>query len=680
MAYKIKIKHNVEGKSIPLTLKYTDESVHFPNISVNLTDTDKVVTLSGWGENEEGIDVEKISVVEKSYEDDENVYNINSVNIGLDTGPDTASEEAKEEYENYENTVPDETDSKHDEIIEAYLNKQYDLVKTLILSDNSKIKYDFRNDLRTDDYWSRLSDADFYEEFGDSKECAIIMEKVGNRIPYASIYFGSSLLEANSQYSRIMGYYKCTAQGQSINSEGRKAPIHAFGYMGTRGTLHYDIRTPDLKESDIIVKDELFSGDENNASILSICFAPDYTEASTSYKPCSGVVYVDGCKLTTGRKPYYRVKIDNGQHVVFATDIKFKGKTGWETFGNHYITTPLYSDNILKIPVFSDEADHGMYNDLYQQGKSGRWGLPSRMFRGSAPTPPEEMENEGWPAIPMNYDVIPASLYVRYIQKSDGNWDAYPFWLDCNLGNVQIPVKYGDTQYTMTVSASDMPICRNVYHTQPGVVVEIPINTGNFLYSSDQKAYVIGEVRASYDVWSGQEHVSLLPSNSDSANFDYWRNDINFLLGELNPSLATDIYKQGTRAINGELETLFENGAYSASTFASAYYPREYSSNMHYYRVVKFTKTGRHVIGPFRNTIYEEGYTLKPWYSLGNQNKLNVIADMGFNDITSNFAQASIKYTIDGVEYTGSIYVSKNEEGPAEYILANGFDSRVIVS
>lgn len=54
MAYKIKIKHNVEGKSIPLTLKYTDESVHFPNISVNLTDTDKVVTLSGWGENEEG--------------------------------------------------------------------------------------------------------------------------------------------------------------------------------------------------------------------------------------------------------------------------------------------------------------------------------------------------------------------------------------------------------------------------------------------------------------------------------------------------------------------------------------------------------------------------------------------------------------------------------------------------
>ena len=680
MAYKIKAKHNIPKKSIPLNLRYNDAEANLPDIPIMLSDTEKIFTLTGWENVPGGIDVEKISIVERTYEDSENIYNINSVNIGLDGGQNTATMEAQIEYENYENDAQDVTDDKHDDIIAAYLSKQYTLAASMILSDNAKKRYDVRKSIK-DTMSDIYDDAEFASEYGGDKECAIVVERCGDRVPYCSIYFRNTLLEANSQYGRILGYEKAAGMGQTINCEGRKNGAACFGPMKNWNILTYSLKVPDLTDT-IIEMPELYHGDPANSSVLSICFAPDYTEASTSYRPCSGVVYVDGYKLSNERRAFYRVRIDNGNHVVSANSIKYDGKTNWYTLGNHYITTPLYSDNVLKIVIFNDEAKHGIYQDLYLQAKANKWGLPPSMFRGSAPTPPEEMETDGWPAIPADFSVIETSLYMRYIQNSDGSWDGYAF-LNCGRNDVEIPVKFGfgDTSVQYTLHAGVLGKCSNVMKTSPGMVFETPISTGNWtdaIYEGDSQkiAYVIGEVVSSYDPWSGYEHVCLPPSNKSTISFDYRKNDYIVAFGDLDNSIS-DIDENGTKVLSGGLDTLFQNGEYTETTFPHEY-KREKASG--FYRIVKFTTTGRHIIGPFKASTDESGYSFNPDPSGGTviaENKINLIADNAFNNLTSRFSKKTIQYTDGGNTYTGYIFVANDSEGPGEYIITNSNDERV---
>lgn len=355
MAYKIKIKHNATGKVLPLHLKYNDETTNFPEISVSIQDSEQEVSLDAWNVGDEGIDVEKITISETQYTSGNDVYKINSVNIGLDAGPDTASEEVEDEMSHRdpstitEPTCDDSLASNWDAIAAAHAAKNYSERTRLIKEDPTKFFYDRSYDIRHTNYnETHYTDAEFAEQYGSLVSSGFLLTKAGV-LSYGSLYFGPVLIEANSRYGKAKDWEKSTLMTQVINEEGRKNGVTSHGYMkNNQGTQVLGIRVPDLKDT-VIVKNELYSGVENNSSVLTVCCVPSYSEASTAYRPASGVVYIDDVQINSSRKPFVRVRIDNGEHVVRVEDTKYGGKTNWNTLGNHHITTPLYSDNILKI-------------------------------------------------------------------------------------------------------------------------------------------------------------------------------------------------------------------------------------------------------------------------------------------------------------------------------------------
>jgi hypothetical protein len=74
MAYKIKIKHNISGKTIPLTLKYDDPSLNLKVIPITVSSTYKEFNL--W--NISNIDASKVKIVEDNVVDGNTVYEIKS--------------------------------------------------------------------------------------------------------------------------------------------------------------------------------------------------------------------------------------------------------------------------------------------------------------------------------------------------------------------------------------------------------------------------------------------------------------------------------------------------------------------------------------------------------------------------------------------------------------------------
>lgn len=385
MAVKIKIKHNVTGKTLPLHLKYEDSNLNLPEAYVDITDREQTIELTGWTAAVDGISVDKISVSEEEVTEGDTIYKINSVNIGMESGANTASEEVEEQMSEREpSTISEPTcegsaASNWDAIVAAHNAKNYTERTRLIKEDESKFFYDRSEDIRHTTYnESHYTDASFAAKYGSIVSSALLTQKAGV-LSYGSIYFGPVLIEANSRYARIKDWEKSTLMTQTINEEGRKNGATSHGYMTkNQGTQVLTYRTPDLT-SEIYEFEGLYSGVEENSSVLTICLVPSYTEASSSYRPCIGDFYVDGVKVESG-KAFVRVRIDNGNHVVYADNVNFMEKTEWSTLGNHHITTPLYSDGILKIVVFNDNEDHGIYPRLYLQAKNNKWGLPCNMF------------------------------------------------------------------------------------------------------------------------------------------------------------------------------------------------------------------------------------------------------------------------------------------------------------
>lgn len=83
MAYKLKIKHNCQGKTLPLTLVYNDDSREFAEIPVEMTSNQKVVSLAAWNLTPDEMDVSKIGIKEKTDGIVETyaIYHIKNVNI-----------------------------------------------------------------------------------------------------------------------------------------------------------------------------------------------------------------------------------------------------------------------------------------------------------------------------------------------------------------------------------------------------------------------------------------------------------------------------------------------------------------------------------------------------------------------------------------------------------------------
>lgn len=388
MAYKIKIKHDIEGKTIPLHLKYNSND-NLPEIAVNLTDTEQIISLDDWTANDNTIDVEKIIIEENQIEEGDKIYKIESV-INLDSGGNTAVENVVAEETEKEVSIDESTaaSSNQEQIISTY-NTSYNTggynlnIGELVCTDETKHLYDRTYDIRHTNYnMSHYNDDEFNEEYGVMMNGAFLAHKTPSgyrgRVSYTSIYYGPVLIEANSQYARYRDYEKSIISSQSINEEGQKNGSASYGLLKKEYRLcAVSIRIPD-KEDDIV---NVYTGPDSDADILSISFAPDYTTASTAYSPCTGNIYVNGTKVATSKK-FVRVRLQkNTEYVISADNIKFMNSTDWNTLGNHYVSVPLYSDNILKIVVFNENKDHGIYSNLYSQARQNNWGLPSSMFR-----------------------------------------------------------------------------------------------------------------------------------------------------------------------------------------------------------------------------------------------------------------------------------------------------------
>lgn len=92
MAYKLRIRHSVEGKTLPLTLVYDDSSREFPEIPIDMTNGYKTVSLAAWGLNPEEMDVSKIKIKEENVMETYAIYHINNVDIQseeIDTEPES---------------------------------------------------------------------------------------------------------------------------------------------------------------------------------------------------------------------------------------------------------------------------------------------------------------------------------------------------------------------------------------------------------------------------------------------------------------------------------------------------------------------------------------------------------------------------------------------------------------
>jgi len=387
MAYRINIKHNIEGVSMDLHLKY-ESNDNFPEIPITLTDQPQTIQLVGWEPGDEGLDIEKIKIREPQYEINDKIYVIESVGINIGKGAYTSDQEVIDEAMNEEVSIDTSVQSNQEAII-AEFNSSYSTgnyntaIGQLICEDESKHLYDITYSIRNTTYNSTHypNDDDFAAEYGTIMKGAFLGQRTPSgykgRITYGSIYFNSILLEANSQYARFQTWEKAIVGSQSINEEGRKNGSASYGLLRREYRLcTIDIRIPD--KTDTIVN--VYDGPDENADVLSITFAPDYTESSTSFRPCKGNIYVDGVKILSN-DTFVRVRLEKGrQYVITADGISFMSMTDWQTLGNHYVTMPLYSDNILKIVVFNDNHNHGIYSDVYNQAKQNKWGLPDSLF------------------------------------------------------------------------------------------------------------------------------------------------------------------------------------------------------------------------------------------------------------------------------------------------------------
>ena len=667
MALKIKIKHNVSGKVLPLHLKYDDPNTNFPEISVDMRDSVQDVTLSNWNVGADGIDAEKIKISEVQYQDGNDVYKINSVNIGIDAGPDTASEDVEDEMSHRdpstitEPTCDDSLTSNWDAIVAAHNAKNYTERTRLIKEDPTKFFYDRSYDIRHTSYnETHYTDAEFAEKYGSLVSSGFLLTKAGV-LSYGSLYFGPVLIEANSRYGKAKDWEKSTLMTQVINEEGRKNGVTSHGYMkNNQGTQVLGIRVPDLKD-EVIVKNDLYSGVESNSSILTVCFVPSYSEASTAYRPASGVVYIDDVQINSTRLPFVRVRINNGEHVVRVEDTKYGGKTNWNTLGNHHITTPLYSDNILKIVLFNDDEDHGIYPNLYLQAKNNRWGLPCSMFEnGGSETPSGSDDPSVTP--PAGSEVVPISLRVRYIQNSDGTWAAAPM-LNSNNNSLEYPVtfKRNGTVLKKLISHNGYVGTQDLnYQGTVGVVDKFDVVPDPYVLIGNN-AYEIAQVDESYDVYADNAmYCWAEPSNKESLNFDYSTLDGEILYGRINtPTITVPSSESTAIVLDGDIETAFYTPINASSpdcnktTLTHNLLIEETAWG--YRRCINFKGYGQKMIGPLRATLNgSEQYTMDMPASLK-------ILDSNYEDITSNLMKRKITYQHNGSSYTGYVYITPNE-------------------
>ena len=661
MALKIKIKHNVSGKVLPLHLKYDDPNTNFPEISVNMRDSEQDVTLSNWNIGADGIDAEKIKISEVQYQDGNDVYKINSVNIGIDAGPDTASEEVEDEMSHRdpstitEPTCDDSLVSNWDAIVAAHNAKNYTERTRLIKEDPTKFFYDRSYDIRHTSYnETHYTDAEFAEQYGSLVSSGFLLTKAGV-LSYGSLYFGPVLIEANSRYGKAKDWEKSSLMTQVINEEGRKNGVTCHGYMkNNQGTQVLDIRVPDLKDT-VIVNNELYSGVESNSSVLTVCCVPSYSEASTSYSPASGVVYIDDVQVNSTRKPFVRVRIDNGEHVVRVEDTKYKGKTNWNTLGNHHITTPLYSDNILKIVLFNDDEDHGIYPNLYLQAKNNRWGLPCSMFEnGGSDTPSGNDDPSVTP--PAGAEVENIGLKVRLSSKPNGSWWVTAY-LDARNSNIQYPVTFklnGNVVGNSTITNTGDQFQLSCGPTN-GIVEQVEVVPAPYVMDGNT-AYEIPDsaIEISYDVLEDVQYTTSVwrkPSNESSLNFNYAALDRIALFGALADGITVPDTENGTITLSGDIDTLYKPGT-SGMTAVSNRMDLE-TEFFDYERQFMFGG-GMMVMGPFKATVNgNEGYVIDMPSGMR-------IAQQ-YYDMTNNFVRRQVKYTHNGTQYTGIVYIDTHE-------------------
>ena len=76
--WKLTLRHNLAGKSIPVKLKYTGNS-SFPQISIEVTSSNQVFSLTGW--DSDTLDSTKIAFVSTRVTYNGAIYNLKSLQI-----------------------------------------------------------------------------------------------------------------------------------------------------------------------------------------------------------------------------------------------------------------------------------------------------------------------------------------------------------------------------------------------------------------------------------------------------------------------------------------------------------------------------------------------------------------------------------------------------------------------
>lgn len=76
--WKLTLRHNLAGKTIPVKLKYTGNS-SFPQISIDVTSSSQVFTLTGW--DADTLDSTKIAFVSTRVTYNGAIYNLKSLQI-----------------------------------------------------------------------------------------------------------------------------------------------------------------------------------------------------------------------------------------------------------------------------------------------------------------------------------------------------------------------------------------------------------------------------------------------------------------------------------------------------------------------------------------------------------------------------------------------------------------------
>lgn len=77
-SWKLTLRHNLAGKTIPVELKYTGNS-SFPTISISVTSSSQAFSLTGW--DADTLDASKIAFVNTKVTDNGVIYNLKSLQI-----------------------------------------------------------------------------------------------------------------------------------------------------------------------------------------------------------------------------------------------------------------------------------------------------------------------------------------------------------------------------------------------------------------------------------------------------------------------------------------------------------------------------------------------------------------------------------------------------------------------